>query len=322
MRIRLISGLTLLTMTFLIFVSSCASAPVLTKNSTSESANPKEVQKSKDESPQPQNQKYAQMSEKEKYSFVADKSNEFLNLFPTMKIDWIDKDKLNPYIDGDGLKAVKQYVDAYFKRTLVKKTASSQCKFGDNLADILQRGKAVAPDLIATFVNKELPAQLGIYIPMIETEFCPCLQAPTGGLGMFQLTAAVGADYGLKTVKGASPKNPDDRCNPKLSAEAVASYFKKRLDVDFGNDFIGAPFAISSYNAGEGSIKMLISKNNLSKSEYFTYWNLRKSILADPKKGTAQFLDENYKYFPKFLAAFIVGENPKVFGIEMESLSK
>ena len=313
MRIRLISGMSLLTMTFLVFVSSCASAPVSTKNIASEPANSKDVSKSKDESPQSANLKYAEMSEEEKYRFVADKSNEFLSLFPA---------KNNDSIDGDGLRAVKEQVDYYFKRVSVKSVKSSQCRFGDNLADLLQRGKLVAPDLSSAFVNQGLPAQLGIYIPMIESEFCPCLQSPIGTLGMFQLTAMMGENFGLKTVKVATPKKPDDRCNPKLSAEATAKYFKKLLDVDFGNHSIGAPFAVSAYNAGEGGIKRQIRVGNESKSGEFNYWNLRKYLLANPEKAPMQFLEENHKYFPKFLAAFIVGENPKTFGIEMESLSK
>ncbi|MEK7723520.1 MAG: transglycosylase SLT domain-containing protein [Acidobacteriota bacterium] len=313
MRIRLISGLSLLTMTFSIFVFACASAPVSTKNIASEPANSKDVPKSKDESPQSANLKYAEMSEDEKLSFVADKSNEFLSLFPAKK---------NDSIDGDGLRAVKEQVDSYFKRVSVKSVKSSECRFGDNLADVLQRGKAVAPDLSSAFVNQGLPAQLGLYIPMIDSEFCPCLQAPTGTLGMFQLTKETGELYGLKTVKGATPKKPDDRCNPKLSAEATAKHFKKLLDVDFGNNSIGAPFAISAFNAGEGSIKRLISLINESNREDFNYWTLRKALLANPEKAPMQFLAENYKYFPKFLAAFIVGENPKTFGIEMEPLSK
>ncbi|HRH43072.1 MAG TPA: transglycosylase SLT domain-containing protein [Pyrinomonadaceae bacterium] len=321
MKIRLILGLTLLTMTFSISGISCAFVkPVLTKNSTSESANSKEIQKSKDESPQPQNQKYAQMSEEEKYRLVARKSNEFLDLFPAK--NKVNGDEVKPYIDGDGLAAVKEQVDFYFKRISIKSVNSSGCKMSGNLVDVLQRGKAVAPDLSSTFVNNGLPAELGIYIPMIESEFCPCLQAPTGGLGMFQLTTMVGADYGLKTIKGATPKKPDDRCNYKLSAEAVAKYFKKLLAIDFENNSIGVLFAISSYNAGPGGIKLNIKNNNESNSEDFNYWNLRKSILDDPSKGTKQFTEENYKYFPKFLAAWIVGENPKVFGIEMEPLSK
>ena len=245
---------------------------------------------------------------------------ECLQLFPEK--NKVDGDGVKPYIDGDGLAAVKEQVDFYFKRLSIKSIKSSECRMSGNLTDVLQRGKAVAPDLISAFVNNGLPAQLGIYIPMIESEFCPCLQAPTGGLGMFQFSTQMGADYGLKTVKGATPKKTDERCDHKLSAEAAAKYFKKLMDNDFGNNSIGALFAISSYNAGQGSIKLLISKNNESNSEDFTYWNLRKSILKDPSKGTKQFTVENYKYVPKFLAAYIVGENPKTFGIEMEPLSK
>ncbi len=320
MKIRLILGLILLAMTFSISGVSCAfSKPVLTKNGTSEPANLTDVQKSEDEKSKPTNLKYAEMNEDEKLRFIEAKSNEFLSLFPK---------KNNDNIDSDGVTAVKQHVDSYFKRTLAQKSTSSGCRFGDNLADVLQRGKGFAPDLSSAFVNKGLPAQLGIYIPMIEAEFCPCLQAPTGALGMFQLTAAAGSNYGLKTIKGASPKKPDDRCNAKLSADAAATYLKRLLDVDFGNNSIGAPFAISSYNAGEGNIKTLIRAINESKSTDFNYWTLRKSVLGPAQSNNAsklsfaQFINENSKYFPKFLAARIVGENPKTFGIEMEPLSQ
>ena len=145
MRIRLISGLTMLTMTFSIFVFSCASAPVSTKNITPESANSKDFSKSKDESPQSSNLKYAEMSEEEKFRFVADKSNEFLSLFPAKK---------NDSLDADGLRAVKEQVDYYFRRVSVKSVKSSQCRLSDSLADVLQRGKAVAPDLSSAFFNR------------------------------------------------------------------------------------------------------------------------------------------------------------------------
>jgi hypothetical protein len=318
MKIQLFSGLTFLTMIFSICMFSCASAPVSTKNIASEPANSKEVQKSEDESPKTETVKYAEMSETEQYRYVVEKGDEFFLLFPDK--NKIDGDDRKPYLDGDGLRAVKEQVDLYFKRVSVKPAKSSQCRLGDSLTNVLQRGKAVAPDLSSAFVSKELPSQLGIYIPMIESEFCPCLQSPIGTLGMFQLTAMTGENYGLKTVKGATTRKPDDRCNYKLSAEAAAKFFKKLLDVDFGNNSIGAPFAISAYNAGKASIKRQITVGNESISEDFNYWTLRKYLLANPKKAPMQFLAENYKYFPKFLAAFIVGENPKVFGIEMEPL--
>jgi hypothetical protein len=326
MRSRLFSGLSLLTMTFSIFVSSCAAVPASSNNITPESENSTDVQKSKGKSPQSEDPKYAQMSEEEKLRFIADKSNEFLGLFPER--NKINGDGAKPYIDGDGLKAVKQHVDSYLKRTVPAASTPAGCGFRDSLANILKRGEMYATDLGSAFVNKGLPAPLGIYIPMIEAEFCPCLQAPTGPLGMFQFTATTGADFGLKTNKEASTQDPDDRCNPKLSADAAASWFKKMLDADFGNDAIGSPFAISAYNSGVGNMKKLIRLKNTAKVADFTYWTLRKSVLSSPRSDAAnklaieQFVVEGSKYFPKFLAAFIIGENPKVFGIEMEPLSK
>ncbi|MEK7724933.1 MAG: transglycosylase SLT domain-containing protein [Acidobacteriota bacterium] len=269
--------------------------------------------------PQTDNVKYTQMTETEKLRFIENRSNEFLGLFRTVG---------TYQIDDEGTKAVKQFVDSYVRRNSTKKTPSSKCSFGDDLATVLKRGKLYAPDIKSAFIEKEFPAQVGLYIAMIESEFCPCLQAPTGTLGMFQFVATTGSMYGINTVRGATPQKPDDRCKVKSAATGGAAYFKKLADMDFGNNAIGIPFAISAYNSGEGMMKKLVRISNLNKNDTFTYWEMRKfdfnSLPEDEmnKGAINQFQMESSKYFPKFLAAMIIGENPKTFGIEMNPLSQ
>lgn len=124
--------------------------------------------------------------------------------------------------------------------------------------------------------------------------------------------------YGLKTVKGASPDSPDERCNPEPASLAAASYIKKLLAEDFGNGTNQTTFAIAAYNSGEDGLRANINKTkDLAKTEPISYWTL----LENKDKQSEQFQAENVNYVPKFFASAIVGENPKVFDVEMQPLS-
>jgi hypothetical protein len=268
---------------------------------------------------QTENVKYTQMTEAEKLKFIETRTNEFLGLFRTVGAYQIDQ---------EGVKAVKLSLDNYIRRDSVKKAPSAKCNFGDNLTTILQRGKLYAPDIKSAFTSKGFPAQVGLYIAMIETEFCPCLQAPTGALGMFQLTYSSAILYRMNAIKGSTPQKPDDRCKVRPAAEGAAAYLKKMTDMDFSNNAIGIPFALSAYNTGEGFTKKLIRLSNSNSNDTFTYWEMRKfdfnSLPNDEMNTVAiqQFQMEGSRYFPKFLAAMIIGENPKTFGINMNPLSQ
>ena len=181
---------------------------------------------------------------------------------------------------------------------------------------------------------------------MTETEFCPCLQAPTGALGMFQFTKSVANTYGLKTVENASPQNPDDRCKPDLASRAAAAYFDNLLNQYFGRNSIGFPLSVLAYNAGEGNTKVLLREvKTETDKEDISFWLLRELIEKKWKSSTEtdvesedksdddekknetprsvkQFLNEGEKYVHKFFAAAIVGENPKTFGIDIVPLSQ
>ena len=276
---------------------------------------------------------YSAMNDDEKARFIAAESDEILQLFGRTKGDEISR---------TGLAEIKRFLDGYVKRQNAPRlnscTAANWAR--SDLGSVLRRGSLVSGAIRQEFDAQKLPPVLGIYVAMVETEFCPCLQAPTGALGMFQWLTASGAVYGLKTRKGATSTKPDERCQPNLAARAASKYLKKITDEFFGSDAIGFPLAVSAYNRGEGMTKRHLRETaSLLNVERVSFWQLMDSIDAlgaklekesaekpeDEKSSTTfikQFQLENIKYVPKFFAAAIIGENPKTFGINLEPLSR
>ncbi len=254
----------------------------------------------------PSGKKYLELSETEKRQYLADRA---------MKIAQVIGNNSSEPIPDAALDKIKGFADGYAKRINVK--AIGGCKFGDNLQVTYERASKNAPFIVKAFNEKGTDPRIGLYLAMIESEHCVCLQSPTGPLGMFQFTKATGEMHGLKTVKGASPTNPDERCEPEPAARAAASYMKA-LTGRYGTGPSSVPHAIGSYNSGEGGlstnlVKALESNSGLPRD----FWTLisKGDILSK------QFQSENFKYVPKFFAAAIIGENPQDFGLKLQPLS-
>ena len=215
---------------------------------------------------------------------------------------------------------IKKDVDGYANRIRSAKKPGTECKLGDNLQATYERASKNAPFISRSFKQEGIDSQIGLYIAMIESEHCSCVQSGTGPLGMFQFTYATGKtffDDNAKIVKGSSPTSPDDRCNPQMAARASARYVKYLMGW-YGTGPSSVPLAIASYNSGEGGMRKnlkqaLESDPSLSRD----FWTL----IANTDKLTQQFKDENFMYPPKFFAAAIVGENPQDFGLSLQPLS-
>ncbi len=273
---------------------------------------------------------YTQMGFDEKIRFASSKSDEILALFGRT-----EGDKIN----AEGQQMIRNYLDSYVRRLSIPKADNCASWGKTDLASVLKRGSQNAAAINAEFSTQNLPTQIGLYTAMIESEFCPCLKAPTGALGMFQFTSATGANFGLKTANDATPEKPDERCQPKLAAGASAKYYKLLIDKIFGSDAVGYPLAIGAYNRGEGSMKRHITDvSTITDAPRISFWVLieTKETLAEKfnneieddeessftPRYLKQFEEENINYVPKFFAAAIIGENPKTFGIEMLPLSQ
>jgi len=254
----------------------------------------------------PSGKQYLEMSETERRQYLAAKA---------MRVAQIIGNNSSDPIPEAAIDKIKGFADAYAKRLGVKPLGG--CRFGDNLQVTYERASKNAPFINRAFNEKGTDSRIGLYLAMIESEHCVCLQSPTGPLGMFQFTKATAEIHGLKVFKGASPANPDERCEPEPAARAAASYMKA-LTGRYGTGPASVPLAIGSYNSGEGGlssnlVKALESNTGLPRD----FWTLisKGDILSK------QFQSENFKYVPKFFAAAIIGENPQDFGLKLQPLS-
>jgi hypothetical protein len=245
------------------------------------------------------NKTYLQLSLKEQKQFIAAKIAELS----------VVKDFSKVKIPDAAVTKIKVFVDGYAKRLTSKKR--DECSFGDNLQSVYERAAKNAPVIIEAFKQENVDPQIGLYLAMIESEHCVCLQSPTGSLGLFQLNRKTAEESGLKVFKDASPNNPDDRCNPKLESVVAAKYINSTAQ-----KFDSVPskflYAVAIYNTGESPLNIA---RKLAASD--DIW----SVVVNNKKLSKQIKIENFKFIPKFFAAAVIGENPKDFGLELNPLS-
>src|SRR6266404_663987 len=161
-------------------------------------------------------------------------------------------------IPANAIDAIKRFADGYASRANVKGTSgcSTMRPWSDNLQFTYERASKNAPFIVRAFNDKGVDSRIGLYLAMIESEHCVCLQSGTGPLGMFQFTYATAKlhfEPSDGVVKGASPSNPDVRCKPEPASRAAASYMKA-LTLRFGTGALSVPLAIGSYNSGEGGL--------------------------------------------------------------------
>jgi pSer/pThr/pTyr-binding forkhead associated (FHA) protein len=257
----------------------------------------------------PQGKKYLDLSDAERRQYLSDRA---------MRIAQIIGNRSSEAIPAEALDKIKGFVDAYAKRANVKPLGG--CRFGDNLQATYERASKNAPFIVRAFNEKGTDPRIGLYLAMIESEHCVCLQSPTGPLGMFQFTYATAKLHFEPpdgVVKGASVANPDDRCKPEPAARAAASYMKA-LTGRYGTGPASVPLAIGSYNSGEGGLSSNLQKAlDLNTGLPRDFWTL----IAKGDILSKQFQSENFKYVPKFFAAAIIGENPQDFGLNLQPIS-
>jgi membrane-bound lytic murein transglycosylase D len=212
---------------------------------------------------------------------------------------------------------IKIWVDAYSRR-LNSAPPRSGCNMRHDLRTLLTRASEHAPLITKSFYEKGLSPQVGLYLAMIESEYCPCLSSGTGAKGMFQFVGTTARRYGVKDVSQPSTDpRPDDRCKVEIMAPIAAQYMKDLVAM-YGTGPLSVPLAVASYNSGEGGLSSNLFKilNEVRGSER-SFW----ALVADSSRLSRQFQNENIKYVPHFFGAAIVGENPRVFGVDMNPLS-
>jgi len=198
---------------------------------------------------------------------------------------------------------IKTNVDGYAKRVGTKGSRL----WAEDLNFIFERAKRNAPFIIASFRKESVPVILGLYIPMIETEYNECLKSLAGAQGLFQFMPDTARGYGV---------DPSDRCKIEKMAPAAARYMKDRI-LEFGNDGMSVALGIAAYNRSPQSVRRDLQEAIDGRNNERSFWTL----LAKIDERDVWFQRENSKYVPKFFAAAIVGENPEAFGLQIRQLS-
>jgi pSer/pThr/pTyr-binding forkhead associated (FHA) protein len=251
---------------------------------------------------------YASMTKEEQTSFVAQEAQHVARMIGNR-----EGFAFTPEV----VRQIKIWVDAYAHR-LKGRPPNGGCNMHHDLSTLLTRAAHHAPLVTRSFNEKGLSPQVGLYLAMIESEYCPCLSSGTGAKGMFQFVGTTARRYGVKDVSQPSTdRRADDRCKVEIMAPIAAQYMKD-LVATYGTGPLSVPLAIASYNSGEGGLSGNLNKtlNSVRGSER-SFW----SLVADSSQLSSQFQKENIKYVPHFFGAAIVGENPRVFGVDMPPLS-
>lgn len=240
-------------------------------------------------------QLYRQMSPSEQAAFVHERAREIARQLAGSEYEF------TPAFEME----IQKHIDRYARR------------IGTNLSDrpgksdarpVFSRGSTFAPTLIAAFKAQKVSPLIGLYLPLIESEYVTVPAANSAGaIGMFQFLPGTGKKYGLST---------DELLDVEKSADAAARYIAESLSL-FAGDPMKEALALLSYNRGRQNTKkdleLVLDDTNRQCSIC--------ALTAAKAKLDKTFKDENVHYVPRFFAAAIVGENPQAFELQQQPLS-
>jgi hypothetical protein len=200
---------------------------------------------------------------------------------------------------------IQKAVDMYVRR--IGNNGGESPGRGD-VRVVFERGQTVAPAIIKIFKANNVSPLIGLYLPMVESEYLN-IQTPTtmGALGMFQFVPETGEHYGLSA---------EDLLDVEKSAEAAARLITDGMN-QFSSDRMKEALALLAYNRGGGAVERevaaLVNDQNRACSIC--------ALTEQRDKLDKSFRSESVYYVPRFLAAAIIGENPQAFGLSTPPLS-
>ena len=200
---------------------------------------------------------------------------------------------------------IQKAVDMYARR--IGNNAGESPGKGD-VRFVLERGQTVAPVLIRIFKAHNVSPLIGLYVPLVESEYVN-IDSPNsmGAVGMFQFLPSTGEHYGLRA---------GDLLDVEKSADAAARYIGDGLNT-FSADRMKEALALLAYNRGgnnvERDLAALVNERNRACSIC--------ALTEQRDKLDKTFRSENVYYVPRWFAAAIIGENPQAFGLQTRPLS-
>ncbi|HMG75549.1 MAG TPA: transglycosylase SLT domain-containing protein [Pyrinomonadaceae bacterium] len=238
---------------------------------------------------------YQQMTLAQRAGFVTEKAHEI-----SRKISGNDYEFTTAFE-----MEIQKAVDMYARR--IGNNAGDSPGKGD-VRIVFERGQTVAPVLIKTFKAHNVSPLIGLYLPLVESEYVN-IDSPNsvGAVGMFQFVPQTGEHYGLSA---------DDLLDVEKSADAAARYIGDGIK-QFGSDRMKEALALLAYNRGGGNVERdlatLVNEQNRACSIC--------ALTEQRDKLDKTFRSENVYYVPRWFAAAIIGENPQAFGLQTRPLS-
>ena len=180
---------------------------------------------------------------------------------------------------------VKRLVDDYVQRIGPDSTPGEP-----NLRLVFGRGIDHAPDINRAFLNRGISPVIGLYVAMIESDFNPQFNdATTGRAGLFGFTLATSRDQ---------RPTPDERLAVDKSADRASLLAFDNINKLRVPNYV---YIVMSYR---------YSVDGINEMQYQFGDNYAREAVK-----------EGFEYVNKFLAAAIIGENPKSFLLDMNPLS-
>jgi len=179
---------------------------------------------------------------------------------------------------------------------ILLKDATTRIRFqlgqADRFKEGLIRSSSWETHIAETFANQGLPPELAV-LPHVESSFNAAAYSKVGAAGLWQFMRSTGRRY--MRVDDAV----DERLDPYRSTEAAAQLLAYNYRV------LGSwPLALTAYNHGAAGMRR--AKESVGSADYV-------KINRTYSSRTFGFASRNF--FPSFLAALTIDENPeKYFG--------
>lgn len=174
----------------------------------------------------------------------------------------------------------------------------------EDLRLVLARGAKYAPAFAKIFQARNVSPLVGIYLPLLESEYRNDSVSSAGASGMYQFMEQTALRFGLTS---------EERNNPAKAADAAARYLSE-LREHFAGDLW---LSLLAYNQGEMAVEKMLGAASEARGA-----DCSICVLTEKQDSLGKhFQGEGAAYTPGLIAAAIIGEHPQDFGVEMRPLS-
>jgi soluble lytic murein transglycosylase-like protein len=170
------------------------------------------------------------------------------------------------------------------------------------LRQVYGRKKQFWPIITREFSALGLPEEIA-FVAWQESNFDPYAQSAVGARGMWQFMDFQARKYGLRVAENWRKGGYDERTDVQKETHIAAKYLYDLLS-EFGSDSF--MLAIASYNKGENGMRNVLHQVGFRKDQR-DFWHLYR---------LKKLPEETMEYVPQILAAAIISNDPKKYGLE------